>query len=60
MSDVLKTMDEALGPMFGLVWAVCGLGGWLMMGGGTALGTWRGALMLGPIALLIACSAERR
>jgi|688.fasta_scaffold2722131_1 hypothetical protein len=53
-------MAEAFGTMIGIGWAVCGIAGWLMMGGGLALGSWRGALILGPIALLIAIINERR
>ena len=52
-------MVEVLGTMIGLGWAGCGIAGWLMMGGGTALGTWRGALLLGPLALLIAVYSDR-
>lgn len=52
-------MAAFIGTILGIGWAVSGILGWLMMGGGVALGTWRGAIILGPFALLIAIFNDR-
>jgi hypothetical protein len=55
-----NTLIDILGTAIGLGWGSCGIAGWLLMGGGAALGTWRGALLLGPFALLLAILKSKR
>ena len=52
-------MAEFFGTLLGLCWAGSGICGWAMSGGGLSMGGWRGALMLGPIALFLAMRKYR-
>ena len=54
----MEAVVSVFGTLLGVGWGLSGIAGWALAGGGTSFGTWRGALVLGPIALLIALRNE--